>query len=165
MTNERQCPTCKKQVTPNEKLECPTCKTSLQTDPFAASCANFAGILKTQMILSVPPTLQSMMTQNSWGQMSFGFTPVTGIMIGFVAVIALAWFMVRQKAAIYVWAPIMVGMAGLSLLGRANLVFGDHTGMPVFALIFIVLGAIVDIGVAVLAIAAFKAWRAKTKTA
>lgn len=165
MTNQKECPKCKTQVIPNEKMECPTCKTPLQTDPFAASCANFAGILKAQMIFGVPPTLQSMMTRNAWGQMSFGFTLVSGIMIAFIAVIALAWFMVRQKTAIYMWGPIMVGVAGLSLLGRINIVFGEHTGVPVFALIFIVLGALVDVGVAVLAIGAFKAWRQKTKTA
>lgn len=165
MTNERECPKCKTQVTPSEKMECPTCKIQPQTDPFAASCSSFAGMLKNQMIFAVPSTLQSMMSQTPWGQMSFSFTPVTGTMLGLVAVIALAWFMVRQKTAVQVWGPIMVGVAALSLLGRANLLFGNHEGIPFFALFFVVLGAIVDVGVAVSAIAAFKAWRVQRKTA
>lgn len=159
MTTQTECAKCKVQVTPNEKMECPTCKTALVNDPFAVSCANFASMIKTQMVFGVPATLQSMITRNAWGQMDFGFSPMSGLLISVMAVMALAWFMVRQKAAIYVWGPVMVGLAGLSLLGRVSLVFGDHAGVPGFALIFVVLGALVDVCVAALAIGAFNAWR------
>jgi len=156
-----ECPKCKTQVTPNEKVECPTCNTQLQPDRFTASCANFASILKTQMIFCIAPTVQSVMTRNSWGQVDFEFTPMTGVMLGLLAVIALAWFMVRQKIAISVWAPIMVGVAGLALIGRLRLIFGDHTGVPGFALVFIFLGGFLDVGTGWLAIDALKAWRQK----
>ena len=127
---------------------------------FEASCASLASMLRLQMTFGVIAILNALQTRTPHGELTFQFTPAVALLGAFLAVIALAWFMVKKCVGIPVWAPIVVVLAAVSLLGRLQFAFGDHEGVPTFALIFMVLGVAVDIGVGWLAVSAFTAWRA-----
>jgi hypothetical protein len=66
--------------------------------------------------------------------------------------------MVRKSRGIPVWSLVLVALCGLSLVGRARLLFGDDSDIPGFAMIFVALGELVDIAAAVVAIGTFKEW-------
>ncbi|HEY1207187.1 MAG: hypothetical protein ABSH46_20460 [Bryobacteraceae bacterium] len=102
--------------------------------------------------------VSAMQTRTAWGTQTVELTPQATVAFALLAVLGVAWLMVRKSRGIPVWSLVLVALCGLSLVGRARLLFGDDSDIPGFAMIFVALGALVDIAAAVVAIGTFKEW-------
>lgn len=124
------------------------------------NCMNLARILTVQVTWGTITSLRMMETTTPWGTLSWDFTPEAGAMFAFVGVLAVAWFMLKKRVGVPHWSIAITALCALSLLGRIRVVFGSSSeDLPLFLIIGMSFGGILDFVTAWFAIAAFKSWR------